>query len=85
MHYLKNVKHADDATLAPYQKYETILEIIVLLCLGILLIWLFHPRNKGPVLIEGETKTMLFLLGIILIISIREFWRTIVFGSTSSQ
>lgn len=65
-------------TVAKYRRYETIIEVIVLLSLGILLVVLFNPRNIGAVRIDGELKTTLFLLGIVLIISVKGFWRDLV-------
>ena len=73
--YLKKMNHPDAKKIVKYTRYETILEVIVLLSLGILLIVLFNPRVQGVVRIEGEMKTTLFLLGIVLVISVKGFWR----------
>jgi hypothetical protein len=73
--YLKHQPKPDTKKITKFTRYETILEVIVLLCLGVLLIILFNPRVSGVVRIEGEMKTTLFLLGIVLIISVRGFWR----------
>ena len=45
------------------------LEFIFKILMAILLIWLFNPRTQKAVLIEGETKLLLYLFGFILIIT----------------
>jgi len=80
VHYLKNLKKkADKQWLLKMERWENGLEMIILLSLGILLILLFNPRAGTVIRIEGELKDSLFLLGIVQIISVREFWRGIVF------
>jgi len=80
VHYLKKLKKKGDKQwLAKMERWVNGLEIIILLCLGILLILLFNPRVGTVVRVEGELKDSLFLLGIVQIISVREFWRGIVF------
>jgi len=43
-------------------------EFIFLLLMAILLIYLFNPREK-MVMIDGETKVLLYLFGIVLLIT----------------
>lgn len=80
IHYLKSLKNkVNKQWLTKMERWENGLEMIILFCLGILLILLFNPRVGTVVRIEGELKDSLFLLGIVQIISVREFWRGIVF------
>jgi hypothetical protein len=54
------------------------LEFIFKFLMSILLISLFNPRtHKGAVLIEGETKLLLYLFGFVLIITAKwdDFFR----------
>jgi uncharacterized membrane protein YozB (DUF420 family) len=45
------------------------LEFVFKLLMSILLIALFNPRTHKAVLIEGETKILLYLFGFVLIIT----------------
>ena len=45
------------------------LEYIFVLLMAILLIYLFNPRNDRSVLIDYETKILLYLFGFILLIT----------------
>ena len=40
--------------------------------MGILLIILFLPRNKGEVCVNGHTKLFLFIFGVLSIITLME-------------
>ena len=44
-------------------------EFIFLLLMAILLIYLFSPRTDRNVMIDGETKVLLYLFGIVLLIT----------------
>jgi len=45
------------------------IEVIFKLLMSILLIHLFNPRTHKAVIIDGETKLLLFLFGFVLIIT----------------
>jgi len=50
--------------------FNEISKNIVMGMLAILMIYLFHPKTYSPVQIEGETKVLMFLFGILAIIDI---------------
>jgi len=49
-------------------------EFIFILLMAILLIYLFNPRMERNVIINGETKLLLYLFGIVLLITAN--WET---------
>ena len=64
------VKGKKDSELDKKIKYwKTKFEFVFKLLMALLLIFLFNPRTDRSVLIDKETKIMLFLFGIILIIT----------------
>ena len=44
-------------------------EFVFVLLMAILLIYLFNPRRKEMVMIDGETKVLFYLFGFVLIIT----------------
>ena len=44
-------------------------EFIFIIMMALLLIYLFNPRNNKPLILDYETKLLLFLFGFILIIT----------------
>ena len=44
-------------------------EFIFVCMMALLLIYLFNPINKTPIILDKETKLVLFLFGIILIVT----------------
>lgn len=52
-------------------------EFIFLLLMAILLIYLFSPGKERNVIIDGETKVLLYLFGIVLLITAKwaDFFR----------
>ena len=44
-------------------------EFIFILLMAILLIYLFNPRMERNVIINGETKLLLYLFGVVLLIT----------------
>jgi len=71
--YLNTLHKGDVYKIDKYSRYESIIELIVLLCLAILIIILFDPRDKGPVVISYHMKHVLFLLAIVLLFTIEDF------------
>ena len=64
------VKGKKDSEIDIKIKYwKTKVEFVFKLLMALLLIFLFNPRTDRSVLIDKETKIMLFLFGIILIIT----------------
>jgi hypothetical protein len=53
------------------------IEFIFILLMAILLIYLFNPRTDRIFMIDGETKILLFLFGVVLLITAKwaEFFR----------
>jgi hypothetical protein len=49
--------------------WKTRFEFIFILLMSILLIYLFNPRYDKSILIEGEAKTVFFMLGITLLLT----------------
>lgn len=45
------------------------LEFVFVLLMAILLIYLFNPRKEGNIMINGETKILLYLFGFALLIT----------------
>ena len=43
---------------------------IVMIMLALLMLYLFHPKRTGGVLVEGETKLLLFIFGIFTLIDL---------------
>ena len=57
----------------PSKQLESVNEITKNLFMGmlaVLMIYLFHPKRNSDVLIQGETKLMLFLFGVISLLEI---------------
>ena len=73
--YLKNIKHTtNQAELKKFADYESIIELIVIFCLGLLLIILFNPHTTGHISIDHHMKTNLYLLGFVLLFTVKDFW-----------
>jgi hypothetical protein len=58
---------SDLAKQIPYWKER--FEFIFIILMSILLIYLFNPRKGEMVMINGETKILLYLFGIVLLIT----------------
>ena len=63
--------------------WNTRFDFIFKLLISFLLIYLFNSRNDNGVLIEGETKTVLFMLGITLLLS--SIWNLVDDDSKTKQ
>ena len=55
-----------------YNNYQQKLHKLFTGSMGILLIILFLPRNKGEVCVDGHTKLFLFIFGVLSIITLME-------------
>ena len=55
-----------------YNNYQQKLHKLFTGSMGILLIILFLPRNKGEVCVDGHTKLYLFIFGVLSIITLTE-------------
>lgn len=71
--YLKRTKSKNTQLITKLEKYEKITEFLVITCLGILLMVLFVP-NKPQVVIKGETQDLLFLLGFVLLVTLKNYY-----------
>jgi hypothetical protein len=67
--YLK-LKHKEDTNLDKKILYwKERFEFIFIILMSILLIYLFNPRHDRSILIDHETKILLYLFGFILLIT----------------
>lgn len=71
--YLKRTKSKNTQLITKMENYEKITEFLVIMCLGILLMVLFVP-NKPQVIIKGETQRLLFLLGFVLLVTLKNYY-----------
>lgn len=62
-------------------------EFIFVILMSIVLIYLFYPRSKNPPVIDGHTRLLLFLYGILSILTAdwEMFFNTSVIWSTLSR
>jgi hypothetical protein len=51
------------------QYWKERFEFIFIILMALLLIYLFNLKRKGSVVIDGETKILLYLFGIVLLIT----------------
>lgn len=78
-HYLRFKGKTDEETMKQYERYENILDLIVLVSLGLLLMMMFNPYQSPVVKVHGHLKTSLYVLGFILIFSVHSFWKDVIF------
>lgn len=67
--YIKNKKPDKATLLESLDFWKERLEFIFISLMSILLIYLFNPKFNRAVIIDGETKTLLFLFGIVLLLT----------------
>lgn len=73
--YLQRIKVVKDyKKINEFSHYESISELVVIFCLGILLILLFNPYQKEYIHLTSRMKTNLYLLGFVLLFTVRDFW-----------
>ena len=62
-------------------------EFVFVILMSIVLIYLFYPRAKTPVIVDSHTRLLLFLYGIITIFTAdwRQFFDTSIIWSTLSR
>jgi hypothetical protein len=53
-----------------YEEYQDKMEHLFILLMGVLMLILFYPRNKGVICVSGHTKLFLFIFGILSILDI---------------
>jgi hypothetical protein len=83
--YLKNFKKDKNTReIELFSRYESYIELLVIFCLGLLLILLFNPHTHGNVVIDHEMKVNLYLLGFVLLFSVKDFWDKL-FTAVSKQ
>lgn len=58
-----------------YENFQDKMEHLFIILMGILMVILFHPRNKGEVCISGHTKLFLYIFGILSILGIIKNFR----------
>lgn len=65
--YLKMKKEKNTSVYKKIHYWRERFEFIFVICMGILLIYLFRPSNTNPQ-ISGETKILLYLYGVVSIL-----------------
>ena len=65
------VIRVQDSTNSILLETNTISKNVVMGMLAVLMIFLFHPIRRGYVVVQGETKTLLFLFGILGLLDLR--------------
>lgn len=71
--YLDTLEKSDVLKIQIYNRYESIIELMVLFCFAILMMILFDPRKKEPILLDYNMKRNLFLLSIVLLFCVEDF------------
>ena len=63
---------ADEDTLKKYENLESITHNLFFISMSLLIIYLFRPHalSPKPVLVDGETKTFLFLFAVLTLVGI---------------
>jgi uncharacterized membrane protein len=75
-HYKRN-HHIKQQEETDYWKSR--IEFIFIVCMSLLLIYLFSPACTSSTLVTGETKILLFLFGFILLITAK--WENFIYTS----
>jgi hypothetical protein len=73
--YLEKYKKEEKELIRKIEAIDKKLEFVVLFCLGLLLIILFNPFYYDKIEVGGEEIKLLFLLGVLLLISLTRLWR----------
>ena len=60
----------NDSDTSTLQTYNTVSKNLFMGMIAVLIIYLFNPNKPSPVFIEGETKLLLFLFGILSLLEI---------------
>jgi len=53
-----------------YEEFQDKMEHLFIVLMGVLMIILFYPQNKGQVCLDGHTKIFLFIFGVLSILGI---------------
>lgn len=78
--YLKAKKSKDTKKIQTVQFWKERMEFIFITLMSILLIYLFNPRSAmKPIMIDGETKLLLYLFGFVLLLT--ENWSNFIHES----
>ena len=62
------IKFQEDKPHDTLTKVNEISKNTVMVMIALLMLYLFHPRTKSPVFIQGETKVLMFIFGILTFI-----------------
>lgn len=84
-HYIRFAGKANEEKIKQFERYESILDLIVLVSLGLLLMMMFNPYQAPVVKVHGHLKTSLYVLGFILIFSVHTFWKDVIFKGDNDQ
>jgi len=73
-HYKRNhqIKQQEET-----EYWKSRIEFVFVVCMSILLIYLFSPTRSSSTLVTGETKILLFLFGFILLITAK--WENFIY------
>lgn len=67
--YLKFKKPTDKKLLEDVEFLKSRFEFLFVTLMSFLLIYLFNPRSNKVIMIDGETKLLLYLFGFVLLIT----------------
>ena len=77
--YTKSKNPQDKKLLETIEKWKARIEFIFITLMSILLIYLFNPRANHIGMIDNETKILLYLFGLILLLT--ENWSSFIHES----
>jgi hypothetical protein len=67
--YIKAKKPQDKKLLTTVEFWKERVEFIFITLMSIFLVYLFYPRSNNIIMINGESKLLLFLFGIVLLLT----------------
>jgi hypothetical protein len=77
--YLKAKKPKDKKSMENIKFWKERIEFIFITLMSILLIFLFNPRYNNIIMIDKETKLLLYLFGFVLLLT--ENWSSFIYES----
>lgn len=78
--HIKNQKIQDKNLLETLQLWKRKTEFVFITLMSILLIYLFNPYTNNTIMIDGEAKMLLFLFGLVLLLT--ENWISFIYGNS---
>jgi hypothetical protein len=75
--HIKNKKIQDKKLLQTLEVWKRRVEFIFITLMSLLLVYLFNPRTNHISMIDSETKMLLFLFGLVLLLT--ENWTSFIY------